>query len=259
MFPLGNLSVDIVSVVPPDLTDATTTTMTAGPLPASFESSVILTATVAADVQATSGTPSGTVEFYDGTIDLGPGTLNYLGDQIVATLYTPPLTLGDHGFTAVYSGDDTFESSTGTLVVSVTAGNAGNLTLHGPTTSVSEGSGYTLTLPTSTASGGITQWVINWGDGSPPQVVNGDPYTYSTETYTYQAPGDYLIQAVATTADGHIYSATLNNDIATQTDTTFGTSGTIDAGQVRLQYGRATRRLDRRGHDRQRPEFARPL
>ena len=76
-----------------------------------FGSSATLTATVTAAVPAT-GTPSGTVEFDDGTIDLGPGTLTITQNTYMATLTTPPLTLGDHGFTAVYSGDDTFDPST---------------------------------------------------------------------------------------------------------------------------------------------------
>ena len=237
---VGSFSVTVGSAsVDPD---ATTTTLTPSSSSPAFQNAITLTAIVAAAVSAT-GTPSGTVEFYDGTIDLGPGTINYNGDQIVATLNTPPLALGDHGFSAVYSGDDTFESSTGTTVVSVTSGDAGSLpnqsdlTLTG-TSSVNEGLGsgstYTLTLPTTAGSSAspVTQWVINWGDGSQPQVVTGDP-TPASETYHYQAPGNYLIQAIAT-AGGNLYSAVLNNDSATKLDPSYNVTsaipGTIDAG-----------------------------
>ena len=60
----------------------------------------------------TPAVPAGeTVEFYDGATDLGPGTLGVVGGQDIATLVTPPLTYGDHTFTAVYSGDGTFDQS----------------------------------------------------------------------------------------------------------------------------------------------------
>ena len=96
---------------PSILRDVTTTSLDSITSPVDFGSLVTLTATVTPTVSAT-GTPGGTVEFYDGTIDLGPGTLALNGSYDQATLNTPPLTFGTHSFTAIYGGDGTFDQST---------------------------------------------------------------------------------------------------------------------------------------------------
>ncbi|HZW78868.1 MAG TPA: FG-GAP-like repeat-containing protein, partial [Candidatus Deferrimicrobiaceae bacterium] len=68
--------------------------------------SLILNATVS---QASSGTPTGTVAFMDGTTSLGSSSLNGNGG---ATLSTSALTAGAHNITAIYSGDSDFSAST---------------------------------------------------------------------------------------------------------------------------------------------------
>ena len=65
---------------------------------------VTLTATVTA---ATSGSPSGTVTFFDGSTTLGSGTLS----SGVATYTTSSLLSGSHSITATYNGDGNFLSS----------------------------------------------------------------------------------------------------------------------------------------------------
>ena len=87
----------------------TTTTVTFSPSSPVFGQSVTLTATVA---PTTSGTPTGTVQFLNGTTLLGTGTLS----DGVATYNATSLALGDNSITAVYSGDDSFTSSTATPV-----------------------------------------------------------------------------------------------------------------------------------------------
>ena len=84
------------------------TTLTSSANPSSFGQSVTFTANVTATPPAT-GTPTGTVDFLDGSTDLGPQTLNGSG---VATLSTSSLTVGTHSITAVYSGDSIFSAST---------------------------------------------------------------------------------------------------------------------------------------------------
>ena len=137
------------SAVSVDMTDATTTTLAVTPASPTFGESVQLTATVAAAVPAT-GIPTGTVEFYDGTIDLGPGT--FAPNTLMATLTTPLLTAGSHSFTAVYSGDGTFDQST-SAVVAATASYpvlAGAVTLAGAATAAKATS---LDLPQHDPSG----------------------------------------------------------------------------------------------------------
>lgn len=71
-----------------------------------FDQSITFTATA---VSATSGTPTGSVNFMDGSSSLGSGTLNGSG---VATLAVSTLTAGSHSITAGYGGDSNFTSST---------------------------------------------------------------------------------------------------------------------------------------------------
>jgi sugar lactone lactonase YvrE len=68
--------------------------------------------TFTATVSGTSGTPTGSVSFYDGTTLLGSGTVA----QGVALYTTTTLAIGAHSITAVYSGDSTFATQTSTVV-----------------------------------------------------------------------------------------------------------------------------------------------
>jgi len=64
--------------------------------------------TFTATVSSSSGTPTGSVSFYDGTTLLGSATLA----QGVATYTTSTLAAGAHSITAVYAGDSNFSSLT---------------------------------------------------------------------------------------------------------------------------------------------------
>src|SRR5271165_633843 len=59
-------------------------------------------------VAASSGSPTGTVTFFDGTKTLGTGTLS----GTTATLKTSSLAAGVHNITASYGGDSSFDAST---------------------------------------------------------------------------------------------------------------------------------------------------
>jgi hypothetical protein len=89
---------------------STSTTLTSSANPSVFGQFVNLTAKVAA-VAPGSGTPTGTVDFKDGTTDLGEITLNG-GTAILTTT----LSLGNHSIAAVYSGDTNFKTSTATAI-----------------------------------------------------------------------------------------------------------------------------------------------
>ena len=68
--------------------------------------------TFAATVKGSSGTPTGTVSFSDGTTLLSSATLSNKG---LATYKTSTLTFGSHTIEANYSGDTSFNSATATL------------------------------------------------------------------------------------------------------------------------------------------------
>lgn len=88
---------------------ATTTTLTVAPNPASTGQSVTFTAMV---TPAPTGTPLGTVNFFNGATLLGSGVVNAVG---VATFSTTDLPTGTLSITAVYSGNAGFGASTSTV------------------------------------------------------------------------------------------------------------------------------------------------
>jgi trimeric autotransporter adhesin len=65
--------------------------------------------TLTAKVTSTSGTPTGSVNFIDGTTSLGSGTLDNTG---TATLTLSTLAAGSHSLTANYAGDSNFNGIT---------------------------------------------------------------------------------------------------------------------------------------------------
>ena len=95
----GSTSSPIIQVVSGG---ATTTALTAS----STSAMLTLTATVS---PVSAGTPTGTVNFMEGTTSLGSSALNGTG---IATLSTSALSAGTHSITAVYSGDAAFTAST---------------------------------------------------------------------------------------------------------------------------------------------------
>ncbi|TSB32070.1 Ig-like domain repeat protein [Streptomyces benahoarensis] len=84
---------------------STTTGLVSVPDPSVFGQTKILTATVT----ALSGTPAGTVSFFDGVTPLGTSALNGSG---VATLPISTLGVGSHALTATYNGGAGFNPST---------------------------------------------------------------------------------------------------------------------------------------------------
>jgi DNA-binding beta-propeller fold protein YncE len=97
-----------------DVTQAgTTTTLAVSSASVTPGQSVTLTAQVAS---ATTGTPTGTVDFYDGTTMIGSRTLT----AGAASLNTTALSAGaTHTITAAYSGDTNFQASSTTATTSI--------------------------------------------------------------------------------------------------------------------------------------------
>jgi hypothetical protein len=96
----------VVSVLPAALT---TTSIISSANPSKSGSKVTFTATVI----STSGMPTGTVLFFDGTRKIGSGILS--GN--ISTFATLSLTNGLHNITAVYNGDINYKGSTSTVLV----------------------------------------------------------------------------------------------------------------------------------------------
>src|SRR5262249_53932591 len=98
---------------------ASTTTIHASPASTTFGDPVTLTATVT----GSGAPPTGTVEFFDGSTALGPGTLS----GGTAMLTTSALAAGSHALTAAYLGDSIYAAST-SAAASVTVARAGTTT-----------------------------------------------------------------------------------------------------------------------------------
>jgi hypothetical protein len=157
--------------------------------------SVTFTATVSANAPG-AGVPTGTVTFFDGTTQIGSGTLN-ANDQVTTSLSS--LTVGTHAISVDYSGDSDFVASSGSLTQIVNQ--ASSLTTVTPTTTVVQGQpvAFNVTVtPVAPATGtptGSIQFILN---GSP----LGSPVTLSptaqatSQTISTLNPGTYQIVAV---------------------------------------------------------------
>jgi autotransporter-associated beta strand protein len=129
-----------------------------------FGQSVTFSATVAA-VSPGSGTPTGTVKFYDGMTLLGSGTLN---DSGVATYSTTSLTAGMHTITASYNGDVNFTSASSSSTTQTVSKSSTTNTLA---TSISEaafGQPVTLTATVAAVSpgAGIATGTVQFYNGA---------------------------------------------------------------------------------------------
>ena len=72
------------------------------------------------DTESGGGMPVGTVEFFDGTTDLGPGTpLSGSGSTATSTFSTANLTAGSHTIQAVYTPSGSFQGGSGFLNLAV--------------------------------------------------------------------------------------------------------------------------------------------
>lgn len=125
-------------------TTASTTTLTSSLNPSVGGTAVTFTASVA----GSGGTPSGTINFLDGTTSIGSGTLN--GGQ--ATVNISALTVGSHSITAQYTGDTTFAPST-SAALSQTVSAAVIAPASGTTPTVTAGQSVNIPLVLTQASG----------------------------------------------------------------------------------------------------------
>jgi subtilase family serine protease len=173
------------------------TAMTANPANASFGQSVSLSATV------TGNSPTGTVQFKDGTTNIGsPATLS----GGTASLNTGALAVGSHTITAVYSGD-TANSSSVSPGVSVTVAKAPSA-ISLASTSASTTLGQSVTF-TATVSGNLLAGTVQFMDGSTSLGIFAINACTASLTTTALGVGTHNITA--------IYSGDANNQGSTST------------------------------------------
>ena len=203
---------------------STTTTLASSANPSVSGQSVTFTATVAA-ASPGSGTPTGTVNFLDGTTTIGSGTLNSSGE---ATFSTSTLTVGTHSITAVYAGDTNFTTSTSTAVSQVVQPGGRRPPLTSGTNPSVSGQSVTFTATVAAASP---------GSGTPTGTVNFLDGTTTIGTGTLNSSGVATFSTSTLTSVGtHSITAVYSGD------TNFATSTSSAVSQVVNQASTTTAR-----------------
>lgn len=165
----SSTSASITQVV---VKDQTAVVVTSSLNPSTFGSSVTFTATVNANTPGM-GTPTGTVNFFDGTTFLGTANLN----SAVGTFSTIALYPGTHPITAVYSGDTNFIASTSPALSQVVTNQLNTVTtITSARNSSPTGTAVTFSA-TVTAITGTPTGTVTFSDGGIPfgtgTIVNG--------------------------------------------------------------------------------------
>jgi hypothetical protein len=166
--------------------DGSSTIVASSLNPSTYGQSLTFTATISA--ASGSGTPTGTVTFYDGSTVLGTEMLS----GGLASFTTSDLTVGDHSITAAYSGDFNFSTST-SAVFTQTIQRPATATLSGKVFDDLDGDG-------SLAGGepGLSGWTVQVLDTS--NTVVATSTTDSGGAYSFAAidPGLYTVSLIAT-------------------------------------------------------------
>jgi hypothetical protein len=207
---VGSTSTAVVQTV-----GATTTTLMVTPGQSSVGDMVTLTATVSPLVPS-SLTPTGSVEFFDGTASLGKFNLN--GGTMVSTTVST-FKAGQHPILAVYtSGDNNFSNSKSLVITEIVGPTTTTLVNAPPTSSVNQTITLTATvvanLPTSSKPGGS----VKFFDGS--TLLGSATLVQSTgmATFTYSQ----------LTAGTHFITATYSGDSNFSTSTSTAVTQTVN-------------------------------
>ena len=128
-------------------TSADTTTLSSSASSSTIGQMVTFTATVA-PAAGTTGTPTGTVTFEEGTTVLGTATLGTSG---TATFSIATLAVGSHTITAAYGGDANFAASSGTTLEAVSQAGS-TTTLAASPNNVTAGQAVTFTATVTPAA-----------------------------------------------------------------------------------------------------------
>jgi hypothetical protein len=182
-------------------TTASTTTLTATQGGSSVTtvaagSSVTLTATVAAS--SGSGTPTGTVTFYNGATSLGTATLS----SGTATLSPAPTfsTAGTFSLTADYSGDSTYAASTTSNAVSLVVTSTATFLLAANPTAPDANDLVTLTASVTPSPTGTSGETVTFFNGTPTTgtiIGTGTLSSGTTSIITsFSLAGNYSLTAV---------------------------------------------------------------
>lgn len=194
--------------------NATTTTLAAGANPV-YGSPVTLTA----NVRSTSGTPTGSVNFFqkDGYDLVGVGTLS----NNKATIQVTPLQVGSQTYNVSYNGSGAFGVSSGTVTFSVNKAPTTTVINSSSSNPSSYGQPVTFTATvTSTAGAGTPTGTVTFEQAPGTVLGSGTLSASGVATYTTTATqlgaGTDKIEAIYNTDTDHakstsaIYSQTVS-------------------------------------------------
>jgi sugar lactone lactonase YvrE len=177
------------------LTNASSTTnvvVTSSTAISLFESGVTFTATVS----ATSGTPTGTVNFTDGATQLGSGAVSAGG----ALYSTASLAAGSHTITAVYNGDTNYPAATSSSLAQTVIDYAVNAAVSARTVLPGASATYAIGIvPTAGTSLPATATLIVTGlPAGATAALASTPWTQLTST-SWQLPAGTTLNQVSLT------------------------------------------------------------
>ncbi len=201
--------------------DSTCTTLASSTRSPGVGQSVTLTATVTVTAPG-GGVPTGSVNFYDGSSLLGPGTLAVVNGKLQATLTTSFLSVGNHSITAVYSGDANDSASTSSRLSLSVCKSSTTTSLGTSCNPTPSGQSFTLTAKIAVAApgSGIPTGTVTFRDGNSTlgtgtlQVVGG--VVQATFTTSKLSLGHHSITAVygGSSSYGGCTSAVLSETIS---------------------------------------------
>jgi uncharacterized repeat protein (TIGR03803 family) len=198
--------------------DNTTTSLAALINPSIYGQSVSLSASVTA-VAPGSGTPTGSVTFYDGTTALGTATLS----RGTATFKTANLPAGQDAITAVYSGNVTLAASTSAAVTQTVNQDGTTASVTSSSNSPVYGQSVTFmaTVKANAPGSGAPTGTVTFMAGSTAlasATLSSGKATFKTSTL---GVGPYAITAVYsgdinfTTSTSSVLNQTVNQDATT--------------------------------------------
>ncbi len=176
---------------------STTTALGSSANPSVFGQSVTFTATVTA-VAPGSGTPTGTVEFFDGATSLGTDTLNGSGQ---ASINVSSFTVGSHSITATYGGATAYVGSTSSPL---------SQTVNKSSTSTAVVSSVNPSVFGQSVTFTATVTVVAPGTGTPSGTVEFFDGATSLGTDTLDGGGQASIGVANLSVAGHNITATYN-------------------------------------------------
>ncbi|HEY3972358.1 MAG TPA: Ig-like domain repeat protein [Candidatus Sulfotelmatobacter sp.] len=197
---------------------STASTVASSLNPSTYGQSVIFTATVT----STSGTPTGTVIFYNGTANIGSGTLA----NGKASIAVSSLPAGSHSITAAYQGSSTFAPSTSSPVAQTVARAATSTTLASSLNPAANGQSITFTATVTSQYGGFATGSVTFYNGSQSLGAGSLSNNRATLTTSFATAGAYTITAKYTGDTNNTGSASsaLIQTIITSTTTTLSSS-----------------------------------